>query len=134
MYCTHCGATISADDTFCRGCGVAQRGEPAPRTSPAVGIASPQGSAAAPLALPLAAAGLFVGGTIGFVLRPSAFLIGQLPFGTVISGGANLTGLDMLLRPVAESSLHLMVAVALIGAVVGGIVGLLLRTQPARRG
>ena len=70
--------------------------------------------------------GLILGGVIGFVLRPSAMLIGQLPFETVISRGANLQGLDKLLVPTAQSSFNMMVVGAIIGAVVGFVVGQML--------
>ena len=35
--------------------------------------------------------GFLIGGFVGFLARPSAFLTGQLPFEHVISRGANLT-------------------------------------------
>jgi len=70
--------------------------------------------------------GLILGGVIGFVLRPSAMFIGQLPFETVISRGANLQGLDKLLVPTAQSSFNMMVVGAIVGAVVGFVVGQLL--------
>ena len=70
--------------------------------------------------------GLILGGVIGFLLRPSAMLIGQLPFETVISRGANLQGLDKLLVPTAQSSFNIMVVGAIVGAVVGVVVGQML--------
>ena len=42
--------------------------------------------------------GAAIGGFLGFLLRPSVPLVGPLPFETVITRGANLTGLDSLLR------------------------------------
>jgi hypothetical protein len=71
----------------------------------------------------IGAAGAIVGGTIGFLLRPSAVLIGQLPFGAVITRGATLAGVDQVLVPLAEKSFNIMVASALIGLVVGAVVG-----------
>lgn len=65
--------------------------------------------------------GALVGGLIGFVLRPSAPLIGQLPLGTVITRGDNLDGLDKMLVPLAQTSFNYLVA----GVVVGGVIGLL---------
>ena len=53
-------------------------------------------------------------------------LIGQLPFETVISRGANLQGLDRLLVPTAQASFNMMVVGAIVGAVVGVVVGQLL--------
>ena len=73
----------------------------------------------------LSIAGFFVGGVIGFLLRPSAFLVGQLPFGTVITRGSNLSGLDKLLVSTAEASFNYMLVGALIGAVGGFVIGLL---------
>ena len=35
--------------------------------------------------------GVFIGGLVGFLLRPSANLVGQLPFGVVITRGAALS-------------------------------------------
>jgi hypothetical protein len=76
-------------------------------------------------ALPLAAIGLFVGGLIGFVMRPAVPFIGQLPFGTVISRGSNLTGLDTLLVSTAQTSFNYLMIGALLGAAAGIVVGLL---------
>jgi len=73
----------------------------------------------------LALIGLFAGGWIGFLLRPSAMLIGQLPFETVISRGAGLKGLDLLLVSTAEQSFNMLVAGAVIGALAGVFVGFL---------
>jgi hypothetical protein len=67
--------------------------------------------------------GFLLGGVVGFLLRPSALLIGQLPFQTVITRGANLTGLDMLLVPTAQSSFNIMLLGAIVGAVAGVVVG-----------
>lgn len=72
--------------------------------------------------------GFVLGGFVGFLLRPSAPFIGQLPFVTVITRGANLSGLDRLLVPTAETSFNYMVSgallVGMIGAVLGTICGL----------
>ena len=51
--------------------------------------------------------GPLMGGMIGYLMRPSVFLIGQLPFSTVITRGARLHGLDMaLLVPTAQQSFN----------------------------
>ena len=63
--------------------------------------------------------GLLIGGAVGFLLRPSVPLIGQLPFTTVITRGANLRGLDQLLLGYARTSFNYLVAGILMGAVVG---------------
>jgi hypothetical protein len=47
--------------------------------------------------------------------------MGQLPFATVITRGANLRGLDQLLLGYARSSFNYLIA----GIVVGAIVGLI---------
>jgi hypothetical protein len=74
--------------------------------------------------------GLLLGGFIGFMMRPSVVLIGQLPFGTVLMRGSDLSGLDQLLVPTAQHSFNVMV----IGAIVGGASGLALsRIIPNRR-
>src|ERR1035438_3088989 len=67
--------------------------------------------------------GLILGALIGFLLRPSAPLVGQLPFSVVISRGNNLTGVEVLLKPLAEQSFNYMIAWALVGGVVLGIAG-----------
>lgn len=140
MYCTHCGSTVSSGDAFCRTCGAAQSASAPPV---AVAVAVPQGASSAavaepvsspPFTVPLAVAGFFVGGFIGFLMRPSAFLVGQLPFAVVITRGASLTGLDQLLRPTAETSFNQMTAAAVVGALAGLVVGLLLKGLSARRG
>jgi len=73
-----------------------------------------------------------LGGVIGFVLRPSAPGIGQLPFETVLTAGSNLQGIDQLLTPVAQQSFKYLV----IGVILGGIAGLIIGTfgqRPAAR-
>ncbi len=64
--------------------------------------------------------GLFVGAFLAFLMRPSAFLVGQLPFEHVITRGANLKGLDTMLVPLAQQSFNIMV----IGSIIGIITGL----------
>lgn len=67
--------------------------------------------------------GLILGALIGFLLRPSAPLVGQLPFSVVISRGNNLTGVEVLLKPLAEQSFNYVIAWALVGGAVLGIAG-----------
>jgi hypothetical protein len=69
------------------------------------------------LAVKLGIIGFIAGGVIGFLYRPSALIIGQLPFDTVITRGANLKGVDQVLIPLAQSSFNNMLAAAVIGAV-----------------
>lgn len=73
--------------------------------------------------LGLGVAGFLVGGLIAFLARPSAFLIGQLPFGVVIARGASLKGLDKLLVPLAQQSFNIMLIGAIIGSIVGVVIG-----------
>src|SRR5579871_6691517 len=68
--------------------------------------------------------GLVVGGIVGFLLRPSVPLLGQLPFETVITRGANLNGLNQLLIPTAQKSFNILLAGAILGAILGWIGGL----------
>ena len=72
--------------------------------------------------------GAVIGGLLGFLLRPSAPFIGPLPFETVITRGANLTGLDILLRGTAETSFNYMC----VGLLIGGIVGWVIKRQSSK--
>lgn len=69
----------------------------------------------------LAILGFLSGGFIGFLLRPSSALVGQLPFAVVITRGAVLKGLDALLIPLAEQSFNSTLAGSIIG-LLGGII------------
>ncbi|HZI19281.1 MAG TPA: hypothetical protein VEY09_11865 [Pyrinomonadaceae bacterium] len=73
----------------------------------------------------LGVVGFLVGGFVGFQLRPAVFLVGQLPFGTVLTRGANLSGFESLLIPAAQTSFNYMLAGAVAGAVIGLALGLL---------
>jgi hypothetical protein len=68
--------------------------------------------------------GVLVGGLVGYLLRPSVFLVGQLPFGTVITRGAYLQGFGQLLIGTAQASFNYLFVGAVIGGVVGCYVGL----------
>jgi len=70
--------------------------------------------------------GAFLGGTVGFLLRPAKTVVGQLPLATVITRGSKLTGLDVILKGEAETSFNYMVLGALIGMAVGWVVKLVL--------
>lgn len=78
------------------------------------------------LAIKLGIIGFLAGGVLGFLYRPSAFVIGQLPFDVVITRGANLKGIDQVLIPMAQSSFNNMMAIAVLGAVIGIVAGLLI--------
>jgi small basic protein len=67
----------------------------------------------------LTIAGLLIGGAVGFLLRPSVPLMGQLPFTTVITRGGNLRGLDQLLLGYARTSFNYLIAGIVVGAVIG---------------
>lgn len=66
--------------------------------------------------------GILVGGYIGFLLRPSLMLVGQLPFKKVIFAGINLKGVDQLFVKTAQTSFLYMA----LGAVGGLVMGLIL--------
>jgi hypothetical protein len=63
--------------------------------------------------------GFLVGGFIGFLARPSGFLVGQLPFETVITRGIYLKGMDQILVPLAQRSFDTMLISTIIGTIVG---------------
>lgn len=67
--------------------------------------------------------GLFIGGLVGFLLRPIAPLMGQLDFGTVITRGSKLKGLDQLLVSTAETSFNYLLVGAILGALIGLVLG-----------
>jgi hypothetical protein len=70
----------------------------------------------------LAVIGILVGGFIGFLLRPSLLLVGQLPFEKVILAGTNLKGVDQFFVKTAQTSFLYMV----LGAAGGLVIGLIL--------
>ena len=78
------------------------------------------------LAIQLGIVGFVAGGVLGFLYRPSAFLIGQLPFDVVITRGANLKGMDQVLIPLAQSSFNNMLTIAFVCAGIGIVAGILL--------
>lgn len=70
--------------------------------------------------------GLILGGLLGFLLRPSVPLIGQLPFEHVITRGSNLRGMDIVLVSFAETSFNYLLVAGIIGCVIGAGMGYLL--------
>jgi hypothetical protein len=66
-----------------------------------------------------AIAGFLVGALLGFLLRPSVPLVGQLPFTVVITRGSNLQGLDRVLVSTACTSSNYMFFGGIIVAFVG---------------
>ena len=77
----------------------------------------------------LTIAGLLIGSIVGFLLRPSVPLMGQLPFTTVITRGANLRGLDQLLLGYAHTSFNYLIAGMILGAIVGIIAAFVISGQ-----
>ena len=67
--------------------------------------------------------GFLIGGLVGFLARPSAFFLGQLPLEHVISRGATLKGMDQMLIPLAQRSFNITLIGAIIGAVAGIVIG-----------
>jgi len=68
----------------------------------------------------------FIGGLIGFLIRPSVSLVGQLSFDTVLSRGENLDlAQRALLGPTARASFNLMMESALIGMTGGLSLGIM---------
>jgi len=63
--------------------------------------------------------GGFLFGMLGYLFRPSAIVVGQLPFHAVISRGATLSGFEEFLLPVARTSFTYMLVGALAGMVLG---------------
>jgi hypothetical protein len=68
-------------------------------------------------------AGCLAGGFVGFLLRPSAFLVGQLPFQHVISRGESLQGVERVMMTMARDSFNIMMSGAVIGLIAGVIIG-----------
>jgi hypothetical protein len=73
--------------------------------------------------------GALIGGLIGFLLRPAVPIIGQLPFEHVITAGANLSGLDVLMKGYAQTSFNYL----LVGVLVGGFTSWLVWRQTAKK-
>lgn len=63
--------------------------------------------------------GACVGGLLGFLIRPSVPLIGQLPLEAVLTRGASYSGLDQILVPFAKQSFNYL----LVGFILGGFGG-----------
>jgi hypothetical protein len=129
MYCVGCGKEIAQGVNFCDACG-----SPTPFRSPAAAPFANLGNQVridAPIWLFCIIGGI-LGGIIGYLTRPSAFLVGQLPFGTVVTGGAGLQGLDQLLVPIARQSFNQMLTGTIVGAALGGIAGAIFRRLKPR--
>ena len=93
-------------------------GEPAP-VAPVSGIPPRRADLAG--AIFLGFVGAILGAFVGYLLRPPVPLVGQLPFGTVITRGANLRGVDQLLLGVAHSSFNYLLVGATICALIASV-------------
>lgn len=71
--------------------------------------------------------GGFLGGVVGYLLGSSPLL----SFGDVITRGASLKGIDILMRPAAESAFNSMLAGVILGAVAGVVIAALTSNQRA---
>ena len=67
--------------------------------------------------------GFLLGCLIGFLLRPSVFLVGQLPFIHVLTRGTALSGMDTMLIPAAQTSFNYMFLGGILGGLLGGFIG-----------
>lgn len=65
--------------------------------------------------------GTLIGALIAYLLRPEAPQVGKLPLRVVMTRGAELTGTDEILIPIAQTSFNYVIAGAIVGAIIGGI-------------
>lgn len=130
MFCSHRGAQVPAQVKFCSQCGhtVPTAGPAAIPDRPVASATSVTTTDRTNRTMLLAVAGLILGGFVSFLMRPSAMLIGQLPFATVIPRGSMLSGIDLLLVPSAQASFNAMA----IGAIIGTIAGLVASRSTGR--
>lgn len=73
--------------------------------------------------------GGLVGALVGFLLRPTIPLYGQLPLEAVITRGEHLRGLEQLFTSYAQVSFNYMLVGAIIGAFIGWITYQLLKKK-----
>ncbi|KGK99363.1 hypothetical protein LI82_04995 [Methanococcoides methylutens] len=66
--------------------------------------------------------GTLIGALIAYLLRPEAPQVGKLPLGVVMTRGADLTGTEEILIPIAEASFNYTITGAIIGAIIGAVV------------
>jgi len=71
---------------------------------------------------------------IGYLLRPSYPLVGQLPFWIVVTRGATLSGWDALLVPAAAESFNTMAGGAAVGLVLGALASSLRASGVTKQG
>ena len=122
MFCQTCGVEIPDGTKFCGQCGQSVRAPHSSISTPAATLAAaapqlPPSRALSQAGIRLVSlVGLLVGGFVGFLMRPAVILIGQLPFGTVVTRGSTLSGIDQLLVPAAHQSFNITILGAVIGA------------------
>jgi hypothetical protein len=63
--------------------------------------------------------GFLLGAAVGYLYRPPAFLVGQLPFRHVVSRGTSLKGFDQVYLEVAQRSFDYLLVGGLVGAGIG---------------
>lgn len=127
-----CGVTNKDSASNCGGCGWTREHLKEYLENKARGVSTViQGSKSK--AVPYGIFGFLLGCTIGFLFRPSVFLLGQLPFLTVLTRGAGLKGMDAILIPTAQTSFNYMLVAGILGAILGGMIGNVLnnKTGPA---
>jgi hypothetical protein len=120
--CPHCGAETGSGQKFCSDCGARLDETTARSTTQALDRGGPAGGTTGAMRLNpalLAVAGFLIGALVGFQMRPAVMFVGQLPFETVITRGANLKGLDQILLSTAQQSFNVMLFGALVGAAIG---------------
>lgn len=131
-FCASCGTGLSPDWNHCPKCGQAKAThtlspatttliqeiflpEPASQRSRIFDDDDDPEDRAGSI-LPWSLFGIIAGGLIGFLLRPSIPIVGQLPFSVVITRGSNLDGVSqLLLHSTAQTSFDYMAIGALVG-------------------
>lgn len=73
--------------------------------------------------------GGFLGAVVGILLRPAIPMVGQLPVGIVLTGGICLAGVDEWALGIARQSFNQVLAAAVLGAAVGGLVKFVVTRQ-----
>ena len=125
-WCTNCGEPLPEDIKAklpTVAALLASRSNSSTDTAPIANPGPQQGDSRLSIGL----LGLVAGAAIGFLTRPSTFLVGQLPLSTVLTRGGNLGGLDQLLVPAAQASFNQMLVFAVLGGAVGVGIGWMVR-------